>query len=165
MQLRSRLDGLTLVSQRFRIENWSQMLGHLVGEADAVNHGDRRQHGQYPEHGSHGSPASEERAQNDEHDPLRPLHEANLALADQRLSPGAGVADHQRSDHDECRQDDVEEAIAAGVEDQQSKEQNDIGVAIDHRIEKRAEDRYLVSLTGNTSVNHVEDASADNHQT
>src|SRR5215470_6204728 len=140
------------------------MLGHLVGEADAVNDGDRRKHSQHPQNGRHGSPAVKESPKNDEHDALRTLHEANLALTDQNLGPGARIAHHQRDDHDKGGKNDVKESITAGIENQQPEKQNHVGVAVDDRIEKRAEDRHLLRLASNAAVYHVENARANDHQ-
>ncbi len=140
------------------------MLRHFVGVTDAVNDGEGRKYGQNPENRGHRAPAIKERAQDDEHDALRSLHEADLALTDQRLGAGAGVAHHKRRDHDEGGQHDVEESVAAGVKHQQPEEEYYVGVAVDDGIEKCAEDRDLVGLAGNASVHHVEDAGADDDQ-
>ena len=136
----------------------------LIGIADAVDDGDGGKHSENPEDGRHHSPAVEEGAENDEHHALRTLHEANLAGADESFGAGAGVADHQRCDHDEGGQNDVEEAVAAGIEDQQAEEQGDVGVAVDDGVEEGAEDGDLLGLAGHAAVHHVEDAGADDDQ-
>ena len=109
-------------------------------------------------------PPLTERTKDDEHDPLWPLHEAHLAGADQCFGAGASVADHQRGDHDEGGEHHVEETVAARVEDQQAKEEDNIGVAVDDRVKERAEDGDLIGLPGNATVHHVEDACADDDQ-
>ena len=106
----------------------------------------------------------EERAQQDEHDALRPLHEAHLALADERLSARPRVADHERGDHDEGHQDHVAETVDAAVIDQQPEEEHHVGVAVDDRVEVRAEDCDLVDAAGDAAVDHIEDAGAEDHQ-
>ncbi len=77
--------------------------------------------GQNPKGWGHCVPAFEESAQDDEDDALGALHEAYFAGADEGFGAGAGVADHQRGRHDEGCQEYVEEAVAAGVEDDQAK--------------------------------------------
>ena len=140
------------------------MPGLVVGIEDAVDDGDGGDDGEDPEDWRHDSPALEEGAENDEDDALGAFHEADLALADEGLRAGAGVADHQRSDHDEGGEEDVEEAIAARVEDQESEEENDVGVAVDDGVEESSEDGDLVSLAGNAAIDHVEDAGADDDE-
>ncbi len=142
-----------------------EVLCHQVGVTDAVNHCDRRKDCENPEHRGHDSPAIEERTQDDKDNALGALHEANLALADQRLCASAGVADHERGDHHESSEEDVKEPVAARVEDEESEEKNDVGVAVDNGIEKGAEDGDLISLAGDASVNHVKDAGSDDDQT
>jgi len=137
------------------------MAGLLVGVEDAVDHGDRGDDGEDPEDGRHDAPALEEGAEDDEDDALGALHKADFALTDESLGAGASVADHQRGDHDEGGEEDVEEAIAARVEDQKSEEEDDIGIAVDDGVKEGAEDGDLLGLAGDTSVNHVENAGAD----
>ena len=106
----------------------------------------------------------EERSQDDQHDALRALHETDLALTDESLGAGARIADHQGSDHHKGHQHNVAEAVDATVVDQQSKEQHHIRVAINHRIEKGAEDGNLIRAARHAAVYHIEDASAkDDH--
>ena len=132
-----------------------------VGEADAVDHRDGGEHGEHPQDGSH---AVEERADDDQHDALGTLHEADLAGGDERLGAGAGVADHDRGGHDEGDQHHVEEAVGAGVIDQQAEEDRHVGVAVNDRIEESAEDGDLVGGAGHPAVHHVKDAGADDDQ-
>ena len=132
-----------------------------VGEADAVDHGDGGEDGQNPQHGSH---AVGEGADDDQHDALGALHEADLAGGDERLGAGAGVADHDRGGHDEGDQHHVEEAVGAGVVDQQAEEDRHVGVAVDDGIEKRAEEGDLVGGARHAAVHHVKDAGADDDQ-
>ena len=77
--------------------------------------------------GGHDAPSVEEGSEEDEDDALGAFHEADLAGADEGLGAGAGVGNHQGRGHDEGDQDDVEEAVAAGVEDEQAEEEGDVG--------------------------------------
>ena len=138
--------------------------GLLVGVDDAVDDGNGGDDGEDPEDRRHDSPALEEGAEDDEDDALGALHEAYFAFSDEGFGAGARVADHQRGDHDKGGEEDVEEAIAARVEDQESEKEDDVGVAIDHRIEESSKDGDLVGLASDAAVDHVEDASADDDE-
>ena len=141
-----------------------EMPGLLVGVEDAVDDGDGGDDGEHPEDGGHDSPSFEEGAEDDEDDALGTLHETDFALADEGLRAGAGVADHQRGDHDKGGEEDVEEPVAARVEDEEPEEEDDIGVAVDDGIEECSEDGDLLGLAGDASVHHVKDARADDDQ-
>ncbi len=136
----------------------------VVGEADAVDDGDGGKDGKHPKGSRHHVPALEESAEDDENDPFRALHEANLALTDERLGARAGVADHKTGGHDEGDEADVEVAVAAGVEDQQTEKEGYIGVAVEHRVEEGAEDGDLIGLAGDTAIDHIEESRADDDQ-
>ena len=90
---------------------------------------------------STGRHAVEEGADDDQHDALGALHEADLAAGNERFGAGAGVADHDRGGHDEGDQHHVEEAVGAGVVHQQAEEDRHVGVAVDDGIEEGAEER------------------------
>src|SRR5271165_2562040 len=141
-----------------------EVLGHQVGVANAVNDSNSRKDCEDPKHGGHDSPAIEERAQNDKDDALGALHEAHLALADQRFCACAGIADHERGDHHESSEEYVKETVAARVEDEESEEEDDVGVAVDHGVEEGAEDGDLIGLASDAAVDHVEDAGSDYDQ-
>lgn len=138
--------------------------GLLVGVDDAVDDGNGGDDGEDPEDRRHDSPALEEGAEDDEDDALGALHEAYFAFSDEGFGAGARVADHQRGDHDKGGEEDVEEAIATRVEDQESEEEDDVGVAVDDGIEEGSEDGDLVGLAGNAAVDHVKDACADDDE-
>jgi len=135
--------------------------GFEVGVADTVDDGDGGHHGEQPKGRSHCAPAVEEGAEDDEDDALGAFHEADLAGADEGFGAGAGVADHQAGCHDEGREEDVEVAVAAGVVDNEAEEDGDVGVAVEDGVEEGAEDRDLVGLAGDASVDHIEEACAD----
>ena len=59
---------------------------------------------------------------------------------------------------------DVEEAVAAGVVDEQAEEDGDVGVAVDDGIKERTEDGDLVGLARDAAVDHVKDAGADDDE-
>ncbi len=138
--------------------------GLRVGEADAMDdrHGGKDR--EDPERGGHSVPALKQRAEDNEHDALGALHEADFALADKGFGAGAGVADHEGGRHDERDQADVEIAIAAGVEHEQAEEECHVGVAIQNGVEKGAEDGNLVCLAGDTAVHHVKEARPDDDE-
>jgi uncharacterized protein with HEPN domain len=138
--------------------------GLLVGVDDAVDDSDGGDDGEDPEDRRHDSPALEEGAENDEDDTLGALHEAYFAFSDESFGASARVADHQRGDHDKGGEEDVEEAIAAGVENQESEEEDDVGVAVNHRIEEGSEDGDLMGLAGDAAVDHVKDSRADDDE-
>ena len=96
-----------------------EMFGHLVREADTVDDGDGREYGENPEDWGHHAPFGEERAEDDENNTLGAFHESDFAGFDERFGTGAGVTYYQRGDHDKGHQHDVEEAVAAGVKDEQ----------------------------------------------
>src|SRR6185437_1256377 len=138
--------------------------GHLPGVLNAVDDGDGGEDGENPEDGGHDSPAVEEGSQDEKDDTLRAFHEADLALADERLGASAGVADHERGDHDEGGEEDVKEPVATRVKNQKPKEENNIRVTVDDGVKEGSEDRDLLRLTGDAAVDHVEDAGADDDQ-
>src|SRR5664279_1327745 len=55
--------------------------------------------------------------------------------------------------------------VDARVIDQQSEEQNHVGIAVNHGVEERAKHGYLVGAAGHPAIDHVEDAGPDDHQT
>ncbi len=133
----------------------------LIGMADAVNYRNRAKHGDHPQHRAH---AVEQCSDDDQHDALRPLHEANLAAGDERLGAGAGVAHHYRADHDESDHHHIEKSISAGVINQQPEEQSHIAIAINDGIEEAAELRDLIGCPGHTAIDHVENAGPNDDQ-
>ena len=138
--------------------------GLLVGVDDAVDDGNGGDDGEDPEDRRHDSPALEEGAEDDEDDALGALHEAYFAFSDEGFGAGARVADHQRGDHDKGGEEDVEEAIAARVEDQESEKEDDVGVAIDHRIEESSKDGDLVGLASDAAVDQVKETRSNDDQ-
>ena len=129
-----------------------------------MDYGDGGHDGEDPEGGGHGVPAFEEGAEDDEDDALGALHEAYFAGADEGFGAGSGVADHERGGHDEGGQEDVEEAVAAGVEDDQAKEEGDVGVAVEDGVEEGAKDGDLVGEAGDAAVDHVKEAGSDDDE-
>ena len=89
-------------------------------------------------HSTAGHPVGE-RADHEEDDALGPLHEADLALLDQRLGAGARVAGHDREDHAQRGDHHVVAAAQLRVEKDQAGEQRDVGEAIERRVPERAE--------------------------
>ncbi len=58
----------------------------------------------------------------------------------------------------------ITEAVDTPVVHQQAEEKHHVGVAVDHGVEKRAEDGDLVVAAGHAAVDHVKDASAKDDQ-
>src|SRR5664279_6615202 len=54
--------------------------------------------------------------------------------------------------------------VDARVIDQQSEEQNHVGIAVNHGVEERAKHGDLVGAAGHPTIDHVEDASPDDDQ-
>ena len=90
----------------------------------------------HPQHGRH---AVRERADHEQHDALGPLHEADLALLDQRLGARARVARHDREDQRQRRDHHVVAAAELRVQEDQPGQQREIGKAIERRVPERAE--------------------------
>ena len=74
-----------------------------------------------------------------QHDALGPLHEADLALLDQRLGARARVARHDREDQRQRRDHHVVAAAQLRVQEDQAGQQREIGEAIERRVPERAE--------------------------
>src|ERR1019366_6626592 len=117
-----------------------QHFGLLEGVDHAVDHGDVGEHRDHPQHRRH---AIEQGADDDQHDALRTLQEANFALGNGVLRASPRIADHHRPHHDDGGEHDVEEAIDAGVVDQQADVQRQVRVTVQHGIEEAAEARHL----------------------
>lgn len=144
----------------FRCRRWG-VLGSGPGVAHAVDYGDGGEDGDDPEDWGH---AIEECAQDYQDQALGALHEAYAAGTDQGFGAGSGIADHDGADHYEGGQDYVEEAVAAGVEDQQSEELRSVTVAVDHGIEEGSEAGYAVGGAGYFSIDQIEEAGEDDDQ-
>src|SRR6185437_103507 len=136
----------------------------LVSKGDAVDDGYGGQNSQHPEHRSHGSPAGKQSSNDHQHNALGTFHEAYLARPDERFGAGTGVAHHNRADHDDGDQYQVEEAVGAGIINQQAKEERHIAVAVDDRIKEAAKGGDLVGSAGHAAINHVKDSSPNDHQ-
>ena len=137
------------------------VLGTGPGVAHAVDYGDCAEDGDDPEDWGH---AVEEGSDDDEDQALGALHEADAAGADERLGAGAGVADHDGADHHERGQDYVEEAVAAGVVDEQAEELGGVTVAVDYGVEEGSEAGDAVGGAGYLAVDQIEEAGEDNDQ-
>src|SRR5947199_1776784 len=106
-----------------------------------MDHGNSRQHSDHPEHGSH---PVEKRSDDQKHEAFGTFQKSNAALTNQRLRAGARIADHDRADHDQRCKNNIEEAIAARVENQKPEEERGVAVTVDDRIEESAEASDLV---------------------
>src|SRR5438270_9405134 len=94
-------------------------VGARPGVANAMDHGDRREHSDNPEDWRH---TIEQRPNDDQYQPLRPFHESHAAGSDQRLGPRPCVADHNGAHHHKPGQDDIEKSVATSIKDQQPEE-------------------------------------------
>src|SRR5580658_178901 len=115
--------------------------GALPGVDDTVDHGDRRQHRDYPQHRRHGI---EQGSDYQQHQTFRALHETDLAATDERLRAGASITNHDSADHRERSQHYVEKTVASAVKNKQSEKERSIAVAVDDGIEEASEARDLV---------------------
>ena len=85
----------------------------------------------------------------------------DLAFGNGVLGARPRVAHHHRSGHHDCGQHDVEEPVDRGVVNQQADQHAEIGIAVEHGIEKAAEARHPIGLARHAAVHHVEQARAD----
>src|SRR6266567_8583773 len=122
----------------------------LPGVVHAMDYCDRGEDRDHPQHGCH---TIGERANNDQHEAFGSLHESHLAGPDERLGTGARVAHHHSTDHDECGQHDVKETVAAGVENEEPKEQSGVAVTVEDGIKEGAEAGHLIARTRYRTVN------------
>ena len=73
-----------------------------------------------------------------------------------RFGAGAGVADHDRADHYDRGEHYVEEAVAAGVKDQQAEELRGVAVAVDYGIEEASEAGHAIAGSSHGAIDQVE---------
>jgi hypothetical protein len=108
----------------------------LWPRGDAV---DRREVG--PDgHDPHRRPEEiEQGADDQDEEPLAPLHEPDPAVHPHRLGPGPRVAHHDRADEGEERDGHVGEPTPAREEEADPREHEQIRVAVEDRVEERAE--------------------------
>ena len=126
-----------------------------------MDYGESGEYRDDPEHGCH---AVEECADDDQNQALGALHEAHAAGSDERLGAGAGVAHHDGAYHDESSEYDVEEAVAAGVEDQQTEKLRGVAIAVNDRIEKRSEAGDAVGGAGYLAIHKIEEAGENDDE-
>src|SRR5581483_9451193 len=127
----------------------------------AVNDGQVGQYSNDPKHRRH---AVEQRAENDEYDPLRTLQKAHLAAGDRVLGSRPRVADHHRAGHYDRRENNVEEPVDTGVIHKQTHEKGEIGIPVENRVEEAAEPGHAIAFPGDRTIDQVEEPGADHHQ-
>ena len=127
-----------------------------------MDHGQIREHGHHPEDCSH---SVEQAAQDQQHDPLGPFKESDLARRDQVFGPRPAVAHQDGADHHDGGQHDVAEPFDPRVVDEEARQENEVRVPVHDRIQKGSEPGDLVGVAGHRSIRQVEDRSAQNHQT
>src|SRR5580704_13286906 len=140
---------------------YGRVLGSGPGVAHAMDDRDCAEDCDDPEDGGH---AVEESSEDDQDQAFGAFHEADAAFADQAFGAGAGVADHDGADHDEGGEHDVEEAVAAGVEDEQAEELRRVTVAVDDGVEEGSEAGDAVGGAGDFSVDEIEESGKENYQ-
>src|SRR6185437_7856516 len=138
--------------------------GLLVGIGNTMNDGDGRQNSQHPEHRSHGAPAGKQSSNDHQHNALRTFHEAYFARLDERFGASTRIAHHNRADHHDGDQYQVEEAVGAGIINQKAEEESHIAVAVDDGIKEAAKGGDLVGSAGHAAIHHVKDSSSNDHQ-
>src|SRR5713226_8653425 len=135
--------------------------GFLPGEIDAVDDGEGGNDGNDPKDGAH---AIEDPADDEEHDALGALHEADFAQGDERLGAGAGVTDHDGAGGGDGGEDDVGSAAADGIVDQEAHVEGHVGVTVESGIVEGAEGGDAVLAAGDLTVEHVQEAGEENDQ-
>ncbi len=132
-----------------------------MGVNDAMKH---REIGKNHNNPQHGRDPVKESSDNQEHDSLGPLEEPDFAGGDDIFGPGPRVARHNRADHRHRHKDNIPEAVAATVIDQQASEQKEIGIPVQDRIKKAAERRHAVAQSRYRAVRQIENSSDNDRQ-
>ncbi len=132
----------------------------LPGAHDAMNDGDIGTDREDPQHYVH---AIRQRAQNHQHQALGAFPKSHFAGRHQRFRAGLGITDHHRAGHRRASQHGITEAIHVGEIDQQPKEKNQVGIAIENRIEKTAEHGDAALAARHGSIEKVAESGQYHH--
>jgi hypothetical protein len=114
-----------------------------------------------PEDGTH---APRHAADDQQNEALWPLHESHLAGRNQRFGARAGIADHERTRHGDCRKRHVERPADQGVVNDQAHVEGEIGIAVERRIEEGPESRDAADAARHLTIGHVEKAREKEHR-
>ncbi len=95
------------------------------------------------------------------HKPLRPLHDACLAVNSQTLSPGSRITHHEGPNKGREAEEYALEIACPKEGNRKADQETAIGIAVKVRIEKRAEKRGPALYARYNSVEDVEYAAAD----
>ena len=101
------------------------------------------------------------RAENHQHQPLRPLPESDFRGRHQRFGARLRVADHHRSGHGRSGQHRVPEAVHLRVVDEQTKKKHQVGVTVENGIEESAEERNAILPARHRPIEQVAQARED----
>src|SRR5215510_4707332 len=108
-----------------------------------------------------------ERAYDQQDDALGAPQKSYVAFRDQRFSPSARVAHHDRADQRRSGQSHIKSAVVftvARVEDNDPEKNDHVGQPVEARIEKCSELGHPASEPRHTPVQNVEDVGEDHHQ-
>ena len=108
--------------------------------------------------------AVEQSADDYQHQSLGTLHETYTAGTYQRFGAGARIADHDRADHRDGSEDNVDRTAVAAVKHHQAYELGGIAVTVDYRIEEPSEAGDAIAGSSHGSVDQVEEAGPDDDQ-
>src|SRR5208337_753506 len=90
--------------------------------------------------------------------------ETYAAGTDERFGAGAGVTDHDRANHHDGGEDDIKEAVASGVKNQESEELGGVAIAVDDGVEKTAEAGHAIAGSSHGAIHQVEETGSDDDQ-
>ena len=126
---------------------------HAPREHDPLHRGDVGHDREHPEGGLHDV---EDRAGDQTNQPLRPLHHSDGALHADRLRARFRVGHHDGAGEAGHREQRATRIRHARVEHDDAEHHGDVGVAVDHRIEERAERRHLTRGASKRAVEQIE---------
>ena len=135
--------------------------GFLPGVDNAMNYRNRGNDGDHPKRGRH---AVKRTAQDQQHQPLGPLHKSDFAGGNQRFGARARVTDHDRSRRGDGGQDDVRGSAIHGIVNEQAHVKSHIGIAVERGIEKSAKGRDPLLAPSHLAIQHVQKAGEEDHR-
>lgn len=99
---------------------------------------------------------TEEEADHEQHDSLRPFEKSAPALNRRRLSPGPGIryyGDTDSSKKSNCRKDGI---AAIQKMDEDAEHDEEVGIAVEHGIKEASEGSHHSCAAGDSAVEEVE---------
>ena len=82
---------------------------------------------------------------------------------DQRFRARFRVADHHSARHRRARQNGVKKAVHLRVVNQQPEKQNQVGVAVENRIQKSAENSYAALPPRHRPIQNIKKSREHHH--